>query len=160
MKYNPNYTVSSIVNAIIVVMVTSISLEGGSCNLSSSGPCSTIYNPHISLFLIFLPPYLCSRANQELKNGDTYNGRLEMCDGWMNIKLSDVIWTSRDGDRFWKLEEAYIRGSSIKYMTIPDEVLEMVAGEEESSRESKIVILFYWGYITPISLLNVRHAVH
>ncbi len=65
----------------------------------------------------------------------------------MNIKLSDVIWTSRDGDRFWKLEEAYVRGSSIKYMTIPDEVLDIVTVEEEVSRESEI-ILCYCGFIT------------
>lgn len=31
----------------------------------------------------------------ELKNGDTYNGRLDNCDSWMNIKLKDVIFTSR-----------------------------------------------------------------
>ncbi len=67
----------------------------------------------------------------------------------MNIKLSDVIWTSRDGDRFWKLEEAYVRGSSIKYMTIPDEVLDMVAVEEEASaRESEIILcLLLWIYL-------------
>ena len=67
----------------------------------------------------------------ELKNGDTYNGRLEHCDSWMNLKLKEVIWTSKEGDRFWKLTEIYIRGNSIKYMTIPDEILEMVAEEEE-----------------------------
>jgi len=26
----------------------------------------------------------------ELKNGDTYNGRLVNCDSWMNINLKDV----------------------------------------------------------------------
>lgn len=31
----------------------------------------------------------------ELKNGDTYNGRLVSCDTWMNITLRDVICTSR-----------------------------------------------------------------
>jgi len=31
----------------------------------------------------------------ELKNGDTYNGRLVNCDTWMNINLRDVICTSR-----------------------------------------------------------------
>lgn len=28
----------------------------------------------------------------------------------------------QDGDRFWKLEEIYIRGSSIKYIRLPEEV--------------------------------------
>jgi small nuclear ribonucleoprotein (snRNP)-like protein len=31
----------------------------------------------------------------ELKNGDTYNGRLVKCDMFMNINLRDVICTSK-----------------------------------------------------------------
>ena len=62
----------------------------------------------------------------ELKNGETYNGHLVSCDNWMNINLREVICTSRDGDRFWKMNECYIRGSTIKYLRIPDEVIEKV----------------------------------
>jgi len=40
----------------------------------------------------------------------------------MNINLREVICTSRDGDRFWRMAEVYIRGSTIKYLRIPDEV--------------------------------------
>ena len=65
----------------------------------------------------------------ELKNGETYNGHLVSCDNWMNINLREVICTSRDGDRFWKMNECYIRGSTIKYLRIPDEVIEMVKDE-------------------------------
>ncbi|KAK4474638.1 hypothetical protein MN116_001773 [Schistosoma mekongi] len=50
----------------------------------------------------------------ELKSGETYNGHLVACDDWMNIHLKEVICTSRDGDRFWKMPECYIRGSIIK----------------------------------------------
>ena len=71
----------------------------------------------------------------ELKNGDTYNGRLVNCNIFMNISLRDVICTSKDGDRFWKIPECYIRGNSIKYLRIPDEVISMVP--EEEHRESK-----------------------
>jgi U6 snRNA-associated Sm-like protein LSm4 len=70
----------------------------------------------------------------ELKNGDTYNGRLVSCNMFMNICLKDVICTSRDGDRFWRIPECYIRGNSIKYLRIPDEVIDMVADEEEKER--------------------------
>ena len=58
----------------------------------------------------------CSRARQlvELKNGETFNGTLDSCDNWMNIKLKEVICTSRDGDRFWRLPEVVIRGNNIK----------------------------------------------
>ncbi|XP_005176716.1 uncharacterized protein LOC101890576 [Musca domestica] len=62
----------------------------------------------------------------ELKNGETYNGHLVSCDSWMNINLRDVICTSKDGDRFWRMPECYIRGSTIKYLRIPDEVIDMV----------------------------------
>ncbi|GFR57782.1 U6 snRNA-associated Sm-like protein LSm4 [Elysia marginata] len=52
----------------------------------------------------------------ELKNGETYNGHL-------------------DGDRFWRMPECYIRGSTIKYLRIPDEVIDMV--KEEVVQKSK-----------------------
>eukprot|EP00555_Chaetoceros_dichaeta_P005112 CAMPEP_0198263944 /NCGR_PEP_ID=MMETSP1447-20131203/14037_1 /TAXON_ID=420782 /ORGANISM="Chaetoceros dichaeta, Strain CCMP1751" /LENGTH=95 /DNA_ID=CAMNT_0043952725 /DNA_START=131 /DNA_END=414 /DNA_ORIENTATION=- len=62
----------------------------------------------------------------ELKSGDTYNGRLVNCDSWMNINLKDVICTSADGQKFWKLPECYIRGSSVKYLRLPDDVVDKV----------------------------------
>ncbi|KAL0928620.1 hypothetical protein M5K25_000525 [Dendrobium thyrsiflorum] len=57
----------------------------------------------------------------ELKNGETYNGHLVNCDTWMNIHLREVICTSKDGDRFWRMPECYIRGNTIKYLRVPDE---------------------------------------
>ena len=85
-------------------------------------------------FLAMLPLSLLRTAQNhpmlvELKNGETYNGHLVSCDNWMNINLREVICTSRDGDRFWKMNECYIRGSTIKYLRIPDEVIEMVKEE-------------------------------
>ncbi|OQR74566.1 u6 snRNA-associated Sm-like, partial [Tropilaelaps mercedesae] len=62
----------------------------------------------------------------ELKNGETYNGHLVSCDNWMNINLREVICTSRDGDKFWRLPECYIRGNTIRFLRIPDEVIDMV----------------------------------
>ncbi|CAL1271299.1 unnamed protein product [Larinioides sclopetarius] len=47
----------------------------------------------------------------------------------MNINLREVICTSRDGDKFWRMPECYVRGSTIKYMRIPDEVIDMVKEE-------------------------------
>lgn len=71
----------------------------------------------------------------ELKNGETYNGHLVSCDNWMNINLREVICTSRDGDKFWRMPECYIRGSTIKYLRIPDEVIDMV--KEEVMQKSR-----------------------
>lgn len=72
----------------------------------------------------------------ELKNGETYNGHLVSCDNWMNINLREVICTSRDGDKFWRMPECYIRGSTIKYLRIPDEVIDMVK-EEANTRQKR-----------------------
>jgi len=81
----------------------------------------------------------------ELKNGETYNGHLMSCDNFMNIHLRDVICTSRvnekegkffiinsffflfeDGNQFWKIPECYIRGNTIKYLRLPEDVLGLV----------------------------------
>ncbi|KAH7284594.1 hypothetical protein KP509_34G061500 [Ceratopteris richardii] len=70
----------------------------------------------------------------ELKNGETYNGHLVNCDTWMNIHLREVICTSKDGDRFWRMPECYIRGNTIKYLRVPDEVIDKV--QEETVRRS------------------------
>lgn len=54
---------------------------------------------------------------------------------------SDFIFTLylfswiKDGDRFWRMPECYIRGSTIKYLRIPDEVIDMV--KEEVVQKSK-----------------------
>lgn len=31
----------------------------------------------------------------ELKNGETYNGHMVQCDSWMNVRLREVICTSK-----------------------------------------------------------------
>lgn len=49
----------------------------------------------------------------ELKNGETFNGHLINCDNFMNITLREVYQTNSDGDKFWKLKECYIRGSTV-----------------------------------------------
>jgi len=41
----------------------------------------------------------------------------------------------QDGDRFWRMPECYIRGSTIKYLRIPDEIIDMV--KEEVMPKSK-----------------------
>ncbi|KHJ48096.1 LSM domain protein [Trichuris suis] len=71
----------------------------------------------------------------ELKNGETYNGHLAGCDNWMNIHLRDVICTSKDGDRFWRMPEVFIRGATVKYMRIPEEVMELVREEIRETRK-------------------------
>ncbi|OAE25934.1 hypothetical protein AXG93_1712s1120 [Marchantia polymorpha subsp. ruderalis] len=82
---------------------------------------------HLSQAAEMLPLSLLKTAQGhpmlvELKNGETYNGHLVNCDTWMNIHLREVICTSKDGDRFWRMPECYIRGNTIKYLRVPDEI--------------------------------------
>jgi U6 snRNA-associated Sm-like protein LSm4 len=49
----------------------------------------------------------------ELKSGETLNGLLTSCDTWMNLTLKEVVQTSSDGDRFFRLPEIYVRGSTV-----------------------------------------------
>ncbi|XP_063900798.1 U6 snRNA-associated Sm-like protein LSm4 [Zophobas morio] len=74
----------------------------------------------------------------ELKNGETYNGHLMGCDNYMNISLRQVIITSKDGDRFWNVPDCYIRGNVIKYLRMPDEVLDKAIQEEAHFRARNI----------------------
>ncbi|KIO15947.1 hypothetical protein M407DRAFT_147092 [Tulasnella calospora MUT 4182] len=72
----------------------------------------------------------------ELKNGETFNGHLVNCDNFMNITLREVYQTSPEGDRFWKVKEVYIRGSTIKYLRVPDALLDAVKEEQNRVREA------------------------
>ena len=50
----------------------------------------------------------------ELKNGETLNGHLVNCDTWMNLTLKEVVQTSPDGDKFFRLPEVYVRGNNVR----------------------------------------------
>ncbi|KAI6193487.1 GPI inositol-deacylase [Aphelenchoides besseyi] len=73
----------------------------------------------------------------ELKNGETYNGVLISCDSWMNVHLRDAICTSKDGDKFMKIPEVYVRGATIKYLRIPEEVVDLVKEEVKQVRANQ-----------------------
>ena len=67
----------------------------------------------------------------ELKNGETYNGVLNACDAWMNVHLTKVVCTNKDGDRFHELETCFIRGNTIKYMCVQEEIIQLAKEENE-----------------------------
>ncbi|RMJ24807.1 hypothetical protein PHISP_04319 [Aspergillus sp. HF37] len=73
----------------------------------------------------------------ELKNGETLNGHLVKCDNWMNLILKEVVQTSPEGDRFFKLPEVYIRGNNIKYLRVPEEVIDIVKEQQQSQAASR-----------------------
>ncbi|CRG96128.1 Probable U6 snRNA-associated Sm-like protein LSm4, putative [Plasmodium gallinaceum] len=65
----------------------------------------------------------------ELKNGETYSGFLVFCDRFMNLHMKNIICTSKDGDKFWKISECYVRGNSIKYIRVQDQAIEQAIEE-------------------------------
>jgi U6 snRNA-associated Sm-like protein LSm4 len=52
----------------------------------------------------------------ELKNGETLNGHLVQCDTYMNLTLKEVVQTSPDGDKFFRLPECYVRGNNVSLL--------------------------------------------
>ncbi|EON63625.1 hypothetical protein W97_02853 [Coniosporium apollinis CBS 100218] len=73
----------------------------------------------------------------ELKNGETLNGHLINCDNWMNLTLKEVVQTSPDGDRFWRLPEVYVRGNNIKYLRVPDEIIDLVKDQQQRDQATR-----------------------
>ncbi|KAF7190226.1 putative U6 snRNA-associated Sm-like protein LSm4 [Pseudocercospora fuligena] len=72
----------------------------------------------------------------ELKTGETLNGHLVNCDTYMNLTLKEVVQTSPEGDKFFRLAECYVRGNNIKYLRVPDEVVDTVK-EQQAQQQSQ-----------------------
>ncbi|KAK4065784.1 uncharacterized protein Triagg1_8553 [Trichoderma aggressivum f. europaeum] len=96
----------------------------------------------------------------ELKNGETLNGHLVMCDTWMNLTLKEVVQTSPEGDKFMRLPEVYVKGNNvrfssppsthhrvprdhqltlsgahqIKYLRVPDEIIDQVTEQQKGQQ--------------------------
>ncbi|KAK3071448.1 RNA processing protein [Teratosphaeriaceae sp. CCFEE 6253] len=81
----------------------------------------------------------------ELKNGETLNGHLVNCDTYMNLTLKEVVQTSPDGDKFFRLPECYVRGNNfgaltpaqIKYLRVPDEIVDLVKDQQVAQQSQR-----------------------
>ncbi|MCJ1405867.1 RNA processing protein [Xylographa trunciseda] len=73
----------------------------------------------------------------ELKNGETLNGHLVTCDTWMNLTLKEVVQTSPEGDKFFRLPEVYVRGNNIKYLRVPDEIIDLVKDQQQNQPSNR-----------------------
>ena len=62
---------------------------------------------------------------------------------------------AQDGDRFWRMPEAYIRGNTIKYLRVPDEVLDK-AKEAEAQMKRDGARLFGQGWAAVV----LWHGLH
>jgi small nuclear ribonucleoprotein D3 len=54
-----------------------------------------------------------------MKNGEIYRGLLLSAEDTMNMTLSEVLRTARNG-QISKLPSVYLRGSSIRFIALPD----------------------------------------
>jgi small nuclear ribonucleoprotein D3 len=59
------------------------------------------------------------KITAEMKNGEIYRGLLLGAEDTMNVSLSDVLRTARNG-QISKLPNVYLRGSSIRFIALPD----------------------------------------
>ncbi|KKA29924.1 hypothetical protein TD95_001466, partial [Thielaviopsis punctulata] len=71
----------------------------------------------------------------ELKNGDTLSGHLITCDTWMNLTMKDAVQSNAEADKFLKLPEVYVKGNNIKYLRVPDEIIDHVK-ENQSNQQA------------------------
>lgn len=55
----------------------------------------------------------------ELKTGQIYRGRMQSVEDSMNLQLKDVTVIGRDG-QVTQTEQCFIRGSSVRMITVPD----------------------------------------
>ncbi|KAL4473229.1 hypothetical protein ABPG72_015610 [Tetrahymena utriculariae] len=78
-----------------------------------------------------------SKVMVELKSGDTYIGILEDADRFMNIQLTEVIFTSKDSKKFMNIDQIYIKGASLKYFQMDEAVIDKAIEEQEILNEQK-----------------------
>lgn len=69
---------------------------------------------------------IAQRSSTNLKDVITNQLVKSQSDIWLIDGLT-LLW--QDGDKFWRMPECYIRGSTIKYLRIPDEIIDMVKEE-------------------------------
>jgi small nuclear ribonucleoprotein D3 len=76
----------------------------------------------------------------EMKSGEIYRGLLVSAEDTMNVGLSDVLKTARNG-QVSKLPNIYLRGSSIRFIALPDllksaPIFQKVALQKRKSEEA------------------------
>ena len=82
-----------------------------------------------------------------MKNGETYRGLLLSAEDTMNMTLSDVIRTARNG-QVSKLPSVYLRGGGVRFIALPDvlrnapvfkKVANLKRKMEEDNKSGKLV---------------------
>eukprot|EP00915_Cephaloidophora_sp_WS-2016_P012036 GHVH01017501.1.p1 GENE.GHVH01017501.1~~GHVH01017501.1.p1 ORF type:complete len:118 (+),score=18.20 GHVH01017501.1:81-434(+) len=69
----------------------------------------------------------------ELKTGETFTGTIKSVDGFMNMQLVDANKTNKSGDKFWSVNECYIRGNCVKYLRLVESTLKATEHSESKT---------------------------
>ena len=72
----------------------------------------------------------------ETKNGESYRGELAEAETNMNLQMSDVIHTARNGQKR-RLEFIFIRGGNIKFVVFPNLLIEATIFRKVTSAKNK-----------------------
>ena len=84
---------------------------------------NTISHKYCLLVILSIPFLLLLRQQHtpthQMKNGEIYRGLLLSAEDTMNMTLSDVLRTARNG-QITKLPSVYLRGSSVRFIALPD----------------------------------------
>jgi len=72
-----------------------------------------------------------------MKNGEIYRGLLLSAEDTMNMTLSDVLRTAKNG-QISKLPSVYLRGSSIRFIALPDLLKNAPVFREVTSMKRKM----------------------
>lgn len=97
------------------------------------------YGVFISILLLLLfsslPPL--SLPTQQMKNGEIYRGLLLNAEDTMNMTLSEVVRTARNG-QVSKLPTVYLRGSGVRFIALPDLLRNAPAFKKVASMKAKM----------------------
>lgn len=69
----------------------------------------------------------------ELKNGDSATGILHSIDSFMNVKLKQLTYIEREGPKFFKVDEVFIRGSTINGIQLREDIIDKIKLLEETN---------------------------
>jgi small nuclear ribonucleoprotein D3 len=73
----------------------------------------------------------------EMKSGEIYRGLLLGAEDTMNVSLSEVLRTSRTG-QISKLANVYLRGSSVRFIALPDLLKSAPIFQKVTSQKRKL----------------------
>lgn len=72
-----------------------------------------------------------------MKNGEIYRGLLLNAEDTMNMTLSEVVRTARNG-QVTKLPTVYLRGSGVRFIALPDLLRNAPAFKKVASMKAKM----------------------